>query len=223
MNVLARVFPKLFGETPDHTERCAQLTQSSSRSPDLGVLEQYEFQLLFSPDRTQRGCSEYRLIEDSAYICSAFTLKRFNYYQQRDGLPVPLLSVSEKKELYAPSLKIKGELHAIRPYQFKELDNFKDNLVSFRRQRVKLLVPHSPVFQLPERYRNGKPVPLMTGQYSIGSERLAPPIEAWMYIAERPYWEPLLDGGYMFNPVISYDDKRRWLGRYYSLPRETYF
>ena len=198
-------------------------------TPDMGILEQSEFQLLFCPDRTQRGCSEYNLIEDSVHIGTAFTLKKFNYYQQRDGLPIPLpaftsnvSAYSDKVPVGAPSLKIKGELHAIRPYQFINLDSFKDNLISFRRERVKILIPHNPVHKLEERYSNGKPIPLMTGQYVVGAERIKW-FEAWMYIAQPSYWNDLLDGGYMFNPVTFYNDKRPWLGKYYSLKRENYF
>lgn len=231
MNALARVFPSLFGAPPQplfdfNIDAVRQLVR---HTPDMGILEQCEFQLLFCPDRTQRGCSEYNLIEDSVHIATAFTLKRFNYYEQRDGLPVPLPAFadnvspySDKVSVGAPSLKIKGELHAIRPYQFINLDSYKDNLVSFRRERVKILVPHSPVHKLEERYSNGKPVPLMTGQYVVGNERIKW-FEAWMYIAQPTYWNDLLDGGYIFNPVSSYFDKRQWLGKYYSLKRENYF
>lgn len=224
MNALARVFPSLFGAPPKPmfdfpTEKVRQIVR---HTPDMGTLEQYEFQLLFCPDRTQRGCSEYSLIEDSVYISSAFTLKKFNFYQQRDGLPVPLPAYQDKTTVGAPSLKIKGELHAIRPYQFLNLDSYKDNLVSFRRERVKILIPHHPVHKLEERYSNGKPIPLMTGQYVVGAERVKW-FEAWMYIAQPVYWNDLLDGGFMFNPVTSYTDKRPWLGKYYSLKRENYF
>lgn len=199
----------------------AQLTASASRSPDLGVLEEAEFQLLFCPDRTMRGCSEYSLIDESAFVCYAWTLNKYQYYQQRDGLPIPLKG--NRKEILVPSLKIKGELHAVRSGAFRELDNYKDNLVSFRRQRIKLLIPHRPLFKLPERYNNGKPIPLMTNQFVIGAERISRPVEAWMYEGVPEYWDDLLDGGFNFNKVSIYEDKRPWLGQYYSLKRESYF
>jgi hypothetical protein len=205
------------------SQQFRDITKSVERSPDLGILEQYEFQLLFCPDYTQRGCHEYPLIEESVYLASAFSLKRFNY-QQRDGLCIPLPSATNSRPTgyTAPSLKVKGELHAIRPWQFQKLDSQKDNLVSFRRERVKVLVPHSPVYKIPHRYDNGKIIPLMTDQYAIGAERIKP-IEAWMYVAQNDYWGQLIDGGFMFNHVTHYKDKRPWLGAYYSLKREEYF
>lgn len=227
MNLLKKLFTPSVSSahsiTPDDARSIAK---SCIRSPDLSILEQYEFQLLFSPDRTQRGCSEYPLIQDSAFVCYAYTLRRFNYYLQRDGLPIPLESDPNRPAVgnkFPPPLKVKGELHAIRPYQFRELDNFKDNLVSFRRQRVRLLIPHRPVYKLPQRYANGKPIPLITDQFAIGEERIGRPIEAWMYVGVADYWKDVLDGGYLFEPVSYYEDKRRWLQQYYSLKRETYF
>lgn len=200
------------------------MTFRAPRSPDLGVLEESEFQLLFCADNTMRGCHNYPLIEDSVYLQHAFTLKRFNYYRQRDGVPIPLPAQSNRRVTgySAPPLKVKGELHAVKSYQFEKLDIEMDNLVSFRRQRVKLLIPQSPVYKIPHRYYNGKIIPLMTDQYAVGAEQIRP-LEVWMYVAEPTYWEPLLDGGYLFTHVEHYKDKRPWLGAYYSMKRESYF
>lgn len=230
MNPLAtNLFDRLFGKGPNlpSPEEARWLTESVDRTPDMSVLEESEFQLLFCPDRTQRGCSQYELIEDSVYLAYAFTLKRFNYWLQRDGLPIPMLATSnERLKYFPPPLKIKGEIHAVRPYQFAKLDKAKDNLVSFRRQRIKLLIPHCPKLKIPDRYENGKPVPLMTGQYQLGAERIKP-IEAWMYVGEPNYWDGLMDAGYnsanLFSTVTHYKDDRPWLGEYYALKRERYF
>jgi hypothetical protein len=229
MHALARIFPKLFGYIPElpTPEEAKSITESCAKSPDIGLLEQYEFQLLFCPDRTQRGCSEYSMIEDSVYLSYGYTLKKFNYWQQRDGLPIPMLATSEERLRYfPPPLKVKGEIHAVRPYQFRELDNLRDNRVQFRRQRVKLLVPRQPLRQLPTHYANGKPIPLVGGQYAVGKERVRP-IEAWMYVGEPWYWDELMDAGFhssnLFKTVDHYEDERPWLKEYYSLRREEYF
>jgi hypothetical protein len=226
MNALARVFERLFGAPPKFPtpDECRQLSESVLRSPDLGVLEESEFQLLFCPDRTQRGCSEYSLIEESIFCNYAYTEECFNYWQQRDGLPIPLMATDQRQwQWVPPSLKIKGEIHAVRSHQFKHLDNYKDNLVSFRRERLTFLVPNRPLFRLPERYNeNGIPIPLVPGQYGVGKETVHR-VQAWMYIGVHDYWDDLLDGGYNFKPVVHYKDERPWLKEYYSLPREKYF
>src|SRR5882757_3291581 len=118
MHALARRWPKLFGystELPTPQE-VQQLNESCARSPDLGELEESEFQLLFVPDRAQRGCSEYPLIkQDSAYLDYGYTMENFNYYQQRDGLTIPLLANSARRwRDEPPPLKIKGEIHAVK-------------------------------------------------------------------------------------------------------------
>ena len=230
MNPLANnLFEKLFGRGPQFpTEAEVKFWNDQvSRTPDNGILEESEFQLLFSPDRTQRGCSQYKLIEDSAYYCMAYTLPRFNYWLQRDGLPIPMLATStERLKYFPPPLKVKGEIHAVKSSVFANLDKVKDNLVSFRRQRVKLLVPHHSIYKLPSHYPNGKPIPLMTGQFHIGGERLKV-IEAWIYIGVPDYWDELMDAGYnsaqLFSTVSHYKDRRPWLGEYYALKRETFF
>jgi hypothetical protein len=222
MNPLRKIFPSWFEEELSFPKDIArELTASAERSPDLGELEEYAFQLFFAPDRTMRGCSEYSLIEDSAFLCYAYTLRKYSYWQQRDGSPIPLLG--NTKDVLVPPLKIRGELHAIEPSQFRNLDIFKDNLVSFRRERVKLLIPHRPIYKIPERYSNGKPIPLMPHQTHVGAERISRPVTAWMYVGVPEYWEDLLDGGYLFTKVPSFKDKRPWLGEFYSMKRETYF
>lgn len=222
MNPLRRLFPSWFEEELSFPKDVArELTLSANRSPDLGVLEESPFQLFFAPDRTMRGCSEYPLIENSAFICYAYTLRKYSYWQQRDGVAIPLPGTAA--DVLAPPLKIKGELHAVESSEFRNLDIFKDNLVSFRRQRVKLLIPHRPFHRIPERYDNGKPIPLMPNQIHIGNERISRPVEAWMYVGVPEYWNDLLDGGYLFTKMPSYKDKRPWLGEFYSMKRETYF
>lgn len=221
MNALARVFPALFGETHKITAHEAQwLTQSADHSPDLGWLEQFEFQLLFCPDRTQRGHSEYPLIEDSIYGCHAFTQKKFNYWVQRDGQPIPMEATSDvRTNLFPPPLRIKGEVHAIRPWQFKELDNFKNNRYTFTRKRVKLMVPSVDLLKIPDRYENGKQIPLMTNQFVLTEEKVEP-LKAWMYVGEPEYWDELLDAGYkaaeLFKSAPFYKSRRPWLNEYYE-------
>lgn len=231
-NALRMVFPKLFG-TPslpsDHEVNW--LNMSVAHSPDLGYLEQFEFQLLFCPDETQRGFPAHPLIEDSAFLCTAYTQKHFNYWQQRDGLPIPMLATNPTlTKLFPPSLKVKGELHAIRPYQFKELDNYKDNRVQFIRKRVSLIVPYREVLDLPEPTEPNvidgvvQPLPLAL----MGKKGVLSPYEkvhivkAWMYTGNPAYWDDLFDAGYsshIFKAVRTVESRRPWLKEYYTYPK----
>lgn len=222
MNALAKVFPKLFGAPAtfptEHEVRWLQ--QSARHSPDLGKLEQYEFQLLFSPDETQRGYSQYPLIEDSVFVCHAFTQKLYNYWQQRDGQLIPLeASAPAAVKYFPPSLRIKGELNAIRPYQFRELDNYKGNTVQYTRRRVKLLVPHRKVIKKDYYDEDGKELPLcLRGKKGVHSPEEVAVVRAWMYVGNDDYWDPILSP-FNFHAVQHHTSRREWLKEYYSYPK----
>lgn len=221
MNKLALVFPKLFGvpDLPSQHE-VDWLNESVRNSPDLGKLEQYEFQLLFCPDETQRGYSQHSIIEDSAFVCHAFTQRPFEFWQQRDGQVIPLESEGQGVVKYfPPPLKIKGELHAVRPYQFRHLDIYKDNKGQYDRRRVKLLVPYREVIQQDYFDEDGKELPLcLQGKKGILGPEQVHVVRAWMYIGISSYWNPILTP-YAFKAVQTHQSRRPWLREYYSYPR----
>jgi len=221
MNALARVFPKLFG-TPalPSKHEVDWLNEAVRYSPDLGKLEQYEFQLLFSPDETQRGYPQYPLIEDSAFVCHAYTQKLYNYWQQRDGQLIPLeANAPAAVKYFPPSLRIKGEVNAIRPYQFRELDTWKQNTVQYTRKRVKLLVPHREVIVSDYYDKDGKELPLcLQGKKGVLGTEMMQVIKAWMYVGKDDYWDPILSP-FNFKAVQHHTSRRAWLKEYYSYPR----
>ena len=221
MKALAQVFPKLFGapNLPSQHE-VDWLCESVRYSPDLGKLEQYEFQLLFSPDETQRGYSQYPLIQDSAFMCHAFTQRLYNYWQQRDGQLIPLeASAPAAVKYFPPSLRIKGELHAIRPYQFRDLDIYKGNTVQYIRKRVKLLVPNRKVIVKDYYDEDGKELPLcLQGKKGIHSPFEIQVVRAWMYVGKDEYWDPILSP-FNFHAVQHHTSRQEWLKEYYSYPK----
>lgn len=221
MNALQQVFPKLFG-TPNlpSQHEVDWLCDSVKYSPDLGKLEQYEFQLLFCPDETQRGYSQYPLIEDSAFVCHAFTQKLYNYWQQRDGQLIPLeASAPAVVKYFPPSLRIKGELHAVRPYQFRQLDIYKGNTVQYERKRVKLLVPYREVMKEDYIELGGKPLPpALQGKKGTLSPEQVAVVRAWMYVGRDEYWDSILSP-FNFKAVQHHTSRREWLKEYYSYPK----
>lgn len=221
MNALQQVFPKLFG-TPNlpSQHEVDWLCDSVRHSPDLGKLEQYEFQLLFSPDETQRGYSQYSLIEDSVFMCHAFTQKLYNYWQQRDGQLIPLeASAPAAVKYFPPSLRIKGELHAVRPYQFRDLDIYKGNTVQYIRQRVKLLIPFREVIVNDYFDEDGKELPAcLRGKKGITSPERVHVVRAWMYVGKDDYWDNILSP-FNFKAVQHHNSRREWLKEYYSYPK----
>lgn len=221
MNALAKVFPKLFGSpTLPDTSEVAWVNEQVRYTPDNSKLEQYEFQLLFSPDETQRGYPKYSLIEDSAFMCHAFTQKTFNYWQQRDGQLIPLEATAPAAVKYfPPSLRIKGELHAIRSYQFRELDRWKRNTVQYIRKRVKLLVPYREVIKSPYWDLDGRELPkCLQGKVGATGPEMIHIVRAWMYVGNDKYWDELITP-YNFHSVQHHESRRPWLKEYYSYPK----
>lgn len=208
--------------------------EQSIRTPDIAKLEEYEYQLLFSCDETQTKQPKHNLIEDGDYICPAFTQVSYNYWlPDTPFMPaVPMEAMGYGVYVMPnapPSAKIKGQLHKIRPYQFINLDNYKENGVQFSRKRVKLIVPFRAVKVL----RDPATVPLDMEEMDIlrGNPHVANGnvpsiyatketvviIKAWMYIGIPEYWDKLISA-FDYKSVQTYTAKNRaWCQQYYQL------
>lgn len=206
-------------------------TDQTFHSQDLGYLEQFEFQLLFTPDDTRLGYSHHSLIEDGVPLAGAYTQDTFAYWVQEtakpDGtverLPVPIRQEGQPAARYfPPSLKIKGEVHAIRPYQFQALDDYKRNKKVFRRQRVHVLVPYKVLkndnLALKEFKNNEHPLGGKNNWFADPEKVYV--LRAWMYIGVPEFWNDLLDAGFRgFKSVNRYESRRPWLKEYYDFPK----
>lgn len=204
------------------------LTQSVKHSPDLGYLEQYEFQLLFSPDDTRVGYSHYSLISESVALCGGYTEKTYAYWSLETNkfrTPIPIRQDGEPVLRYmAPSLKIKGDVQAVRTWQFRQLDDYKKNKEQFRRQRVNILVPFHKMSN-GNIDDNGQELPraLQDKGYLIKYPERVYVLRCWMYVGISEYWDDLLDAGFRgFKPVPHYEARanRPWLKEYYDFPRK---
>lgn len=208
------------------------LTDQSFHSPDLGYLEQYEFQLLFSPDDTRLGYERHSLIEDGVPLAGAYTQETFSYWVQEsarsdgtvDRIPIPMRQHGQPAVRYfPPALKIKGEVHAIRPYQFRGLDDYKRNKKQFRRQRVNVLVPYKVLRDEGHVLSRKAPAythPLGGKNYKFEDPEKVYVLRAWMYVGMPDYWDNLFDAGFRgFKTVNHYQSRRDWLKEYYDFPK----
>lgn len=208
------------------------LTDQSFHSPDLGYLEQYEFQLLFSPDDTRLGYERHGLIEDGVPLAGAYTQETFSYWVQETALvngtveriPIPMRQQGQPAVRYfPPALKIKGEVHAIRPYQFRNLDDYKRNKKQFRRQRVNILVPYKVLRDEGHVLSRKAPAhthPLSGKNYKFEDPERVFVLRTWMYVGMPEYWDNLFDAGFRgFKTVNHYQSRRDWLKEYYDFPK----
>lgn len=209
--------------------------EQSIRTPDIAKLEEYEYQLLFACDETQTKHLKHTLIEDGNYVCPAFTQASFNYWLPETPFmpPVPMEGTGYGKYMMPnapPTAKIKGELHAIRPYQFKELDRYKENGVQFIRRRVKLIVPYRAVkwlrdpavapFDMEEAdIERGNPYITNGNVPSVyATKEMVVVVRAHMYIGIPEYWDKLISA-FDYKSVQTYQSKknRQWCQQYYQL------
>lgn len=206
------------------------LTDQARYSPDLGWLEQFEYQWFFCADDTKQNHSHHTLISDSEFGSTAYTTQPFNYWvleTAQERIPVPMQSTGPSVIRYfPPSLKIRGELRKVRTNQILGLDTYKRNTLQFKRKRISVLVPYRDA----ERNANVdefgellKPVPRAlqgTQHFTLSPEKIYV-IRAWMYVGIPEYWDNVLDAGWRgFKTVNYYQSKRSWLKEYYDFPKQ---
>lgn len=234
MKALRRFVPfsdvNAFGVSFPSVHEARWLTDQSRYSPDLGYLEQSEFQLLFSCDDTRVGYERYSLVSDSVTLGTAYTQETFSYwlqeFQTKDGverIPIPMRQQNAPSIRYfPPALKVKGELIAVRPYQFQGLDDYKRNREQFRRQRVNVLVPYRTRVDEHGAALHGIEVPeaLRGKGHIFDLPEKVHVIRAWMYVGIPGYWDNLFDAGFRgFKTVNYYESRRAWLKEYYDFPK----
>jgi hypothetical protein len=180
---------------------------------DIRQLEEHQYQLMFVYNQMQRGHRMYQpmLEKHSIYLGSAFTAAHnFTLWKKKLGqgtypipLRVPMTIVQQGR--------IKGELMAVRPYRYLDLDNYMSNGVEFRRKKVDLLFPY--------RYQHGS--------VGVNDEEFLLKVSAWTYIGRYNYWKDFIDAGYhfgktrMFTPNHQYSDGLL-MGDYYCFTQLEY-
>jgi hypothetical protein len=180
-------------------------------TPDIAELELSQFQLVFLCDDLMLAGRKYDLIrEHSAFVTRAFTKREYQFFKKSTDGSAVIVNASQKMQ--TGNLRVKGELHCILSTRIPELDTHYQNGVSFQRYRTPLLRAATPVAIAQDVDVDGN------GHKKVFHlPEVIDPLEAWMYIGLRSYWDDLLDGGFAFEPVrIAEPEKERdWLPRYY--------
>lgn len=209
----------------------SQALEDTKFTPDISVLEEYEWQLYFAPDETKKDHLKHHLVGDEReYKFPAFTQQKYNYWNHAAPFlpPIPMRSETPVNLMpyYPPIAMIKGEVYAIRPQRFLELDRYKQNGVEYQRERIRLVVPYrkvlwlkdhnlDPSFGVQELFNRSA----YAGSSVKTSEERVAIIRAWMYIGKPQFWDPLISA-YDYSSVEVFNAKnRRWCDQYYSIRR----
>lgn len=208
-----------------------QALEETKFTPDVAVIEQYEWQLFFAPDEIKKDHVKHDLLgEESEYKFPAFTQDTYHYWMHSAPFlpPIPMRTSGLVNALtfFPPIARIKGEVHLIRPQRFLDLDRYKQNTVEYQRHRIRLVVPFRKVMWLKDHNLDpafGVQEAFSRSRYSGSSikteqERVAI-VRAWMYIGKPEFWDPLISA-YDYEAVETFHSKNRaWCKTYYNIRR----
>jgi hypothetical protein len=201
-------------------------------TPDISRLEEQEYHLLFVCDELKKDHAKHDLLGmDAEYLFPAYTRSVYQFWQSDDPTvsPVPMKSGDKASIVrYFPKpAKIKGELYAVRSQQFLLLDNYKQNTVEFRRQKIMVIVPYRTVVWLKDHSLDPAFGPLVnaiqgeryTGKSIKTTKEKVHLLRVWMYIGRSKHWNPLLTA-YDFKPVEVFQSRNRpWCPNYSYIRR----
>lgn len=229
-STLRKIVPSYGYSTPDRAEVYQEYMQTQY-TPDVSVLEEYEWQLFFAVDELKKDHFKHSMLGDEAeYKCPAFTQQDMQFWQAASPMnsPVPMeAGLSSIVKGFAPAAKIKGQVYKIRPQQIINiLDKDRQNGVEFIRKRVRLIVPYRMVVWVKDHNLDpdfGSAGEFCRSDYLHKSikhtkERVGI-IRAWMYIGNPNYWDKLISA-YDNIPVETFHAKnRQWCKTYYHIRR----
>lgn len=226
---LRKFIPAYGYTTPDRSE-VYQEYMETQYTPDVDVLEEYEWQLLFVVDELKKDHIKNGMLgADAEYKCPAFTQQDMQFWQAATPFasPIPMVaSLSASVTGFAPAAKIKGQVYKIRPQVLFRLDKDRQNTVEYIRKRVRLIVPYRMVVWVKDHNLDpafGAVGPFHRSEYSHKSikhsqERVAI-IRAWMYLGNPEFWDNIITA-YTHRPVEVFSSKnRRWCNQYYHIRR----
>lgn len=195
-------------------------SNSNRYTPDIAQLEAHEWQLYFACDETQRGHLKHDLIGEHEDKCPGFTQKSFNYWDHDAPFmpPIPMAANGFHNSLpgYPDICKIKGRILKIRPQAFLKLDEYKENGVQFRREKVRILVPWRQLEFIKDPYRPPEWIEqVLSLQTGLTYEKVHV-IRAWMYVGVPQYWDKMISV-FDYRSVQTFEAKnRQWCHQYYQ-------
>lgn len=202
--------PKMEEKVPDE-QFLQRIEAERDRSPDLTKLQSRKYRAFFIYDTLMKGRKDFHLIEPfilqtdpegDSTVYNAYTNDRFEVWQRtrddgysfpvalRTGSPTAKNDFSQKGGNSVGSARVKGKLYLIDTSVINSLDNIKANRLVFERELVDVLIPYKTRTIHKESLK------------SIHiSDELPQIVRAQMYVGINEHWEPMLDGGYEFQPV----------------------
>ena len=183
-------------------------------TPDLWKLEQHEYQLLFVHDQFMSRHPLHNVISPYIYrgkpIAPGFTAESFwgfwKYKLGEASFPIAMVNRNRSETFLNKIGRIRGEVVAIRPYMFLDLDKYYQNRVEFIRYRTNIIVPN-------------RKLKTNTAIGDLMSDEYTETLRCWMYIGKPSLWLDMLDGGQNFCPVRTHEQlpkKGMWYaGKYF--------
>lgn len=178
--------------------RIIAAADANKLTPDIMRLQQRRAQCLFVGDEMMEKLPRHDLIrEHSVPLGRCFTQEPFTHMRYQEPEMKGAITVAIRKQFNTvPYLPILGQLYAVLPDHFRELDKYKRSVGYFDRVRVKLTFVH--------RRKDMVAFPLYE---EIG---------AHMYIGVKDYWLDKFDGGYTTQPVRCFGKRNTPAYSFYS-------
>lgn len=199
------------------------MKEETRYTPDIAVIEQFEWQWYFACDETQVGHLKHSLLGECEYGCPGFTQQSFNYWSPETPFvsPIPLEASGWKNPVpgWPEIAKIKGQLLKVRPQGLINLDEYRENGVQYLRKKVRIIVPYRALKRISDHPDlSTEDIEQEIAGLGLTFERVCV-IRAWMYVGIPEYWDKLIST-FDYKSVQTYQAKnRQWCKTYYQLRR----
>lgn len=180
-------------------------------TPDVNLLMQKQFQLLFVYNEMQQKHPSFDVIEEyTVPLCVAFTKDSYVMYKRKLGEESWAVALDESF-FQAQKGLIKGELHCLKSERLIDLDTLYNNGVRFERRKVTVRVPH-----------------MHFGRKGDGGFALykVTEIRCWAYIGIQEHWHKMMgeetEGFFLYERVRTFEPKNPDLTTYYHFSKLEY-
>lgn len=189
-------------------------------TPDMWKLQQHRTQLLFVCDDMMEGRRNFGLIKEHAVnVSGAFTTGRFRMWKKDLGKESFLIPIETTPEDSMPicaahPARIKGQVYAVVPARYSELDTHMLNGVQYLRRKVRIEIPYRMIQKVADRNSLDEETQKFSREVVITTPVCSAFMSVWMYVGISSYWDDQIDN-YHFSPVKTYQPKTGWKDAYY--------